>query len=95
MSDIVHLNALVHGRVQGVYYRAFTSRLAKSLSLKGYVRNTRAGDVEIEVEGNKDKVEELLRQLKIGPPEAIIEKIDLKWSDPKGTYTSFDVRYLD
>jgi len=95
MSDIVHLNALVHGRVQGVYYRAFTSRLAKSLSLKGYVRNTRAGDVEIEVEGGKDKVEQLLRQLKIGPQDAIIEKIDLKWSEPTGQYTNFDVRYLD
>jgi len=95
MSDIVHVNALVHGRVQGVYYRAFSSRLAKSLSLKGYVRNTRAGDVEIEVEGVREKVEELLRQLKIGPTDAIIEKIDLKWSDPTGKYTSFDVRYLD
>jgi acylphosphatase len=95
MSDIVHLNALVHGRVQGVYYRAFTSRLAKSLALKGYVRNTSTGDVEIEVEGCKNKVEELLRQLKIGPPDAIIEKIDMKWSDPTGKYTSFDVRYLN
>ncbi len=95
MSDIVHVNALVHGRVQGVYYRAFSSRLAKSLSLKGYVRNTRAGDVEIEVEGVREKVEELLRQLKTGPTDAIIEKIDLKWSDPTGKYTSFDVRYLD
>jgi acylphosphatase len=95
MSDIVHLNALVHGRVQGVYYRAFASRLAKSLSVKGYVRNTSAGDVEVEAEGPKDKIEELLRQLKIGPQDAIIEKIDMKWSDPTGKYTSFDVRYLD
>jgi acylphosphatase len=95
MSDMVHLNALVHGRVQGVYYRAFTSRLAKSLSLKGSVRNTAAGDVEVEAEGPKDKVEELLRQLKKGPPDAIIEKIDMKWSAYTGKYTSFDVRYLD
>ncbi len=95
MSDMVHLNALVHGRVQGVYYRAFASRLAKSLSLKGYVRNTAAGDVEVEIEGPKDKIEELLRHLKIGPPDAIIEKIDMKWSGYTGKYTGFDVRYLD
>jgi len=92
---MVHLNALVHGRVQGVYYRAFTSRLAKSLSLKGYVRNTAAGNVEVVAEGPKDMIEELLRQLKIGPEDAIIEKIDTKWSDYTGKYTSFDVRYMD
>ena len=95
MADIVRLNALVHGYVQGVYYRAFTSRLARSLSLKGYVRNTRAGDVEVVVEGQKDKIEELLRGLKAGPPDAVIESIDLQWSDAVGNFTSFDVRYMD
>jgi len=89
----VHLKALVHGRVQGVYYRAFTSRVAKSLGLKGFVKNTRSGDVEIEAEGDKPGLEEMLRQLKIGPSEAIIENIDTVWSDYKGVYSSFDVRY--
>jgi len=93
MAELVHLKALVRGRVQGVYYRAFTSRVAKSLGLKGFVKNIRSGDVEIEVEGDKDTLEELLRQLKIGPSEAIIENIDTLWSDYKGVYSSFDVRY--
>lgn len=93
MAELVHLKALVHGRVQGVYYRAFTSRVAKSLGLKGFVKNTRSGDVEIEAEGDKPGLEEMLRQLKIGPSEAIIENIDTVWSDYKGVYSSFDVRY--
>jgi acylphosphatase len=94
MGEIVHLKALVHGRVQGVYYRAFTARIAKSLGLKGYVRNTiGTGDVEIEAEGDKHKLEEFLNQLKIGPPEALIENIETKWSDYEGKYLGFDVRY--
>jgi acylphosphatase len=94
MADLVHLTAVVHGRVQGVYYRAFTSRVAKSLGIRGYVKNIiGTGDVEIEAEGDKPKLEELLRQLEIGPPEALIETIDSTWSNYRGQYPGFDVRY--
>ena len=94
MSDVAHLSALIHGRVQGVYYRAFTSRVAKSLLLKGYVRNaTDSGDVEIEAEGEKAKLEELLHQLKLGPRGALVRSIDTKWSNYTGRYMAFDVRY--
>jgi acylphosphatase len=94
MAELVHLKAVVHGRVQGVYYRAFTSRVAKSLGLKGFVKNIiGSGDVEIEADGDRPKLEELLRQLEIGPPEALIENIDTTWSDYKGQYPDFDVRH--
>ena len=93
MSELVHLKALVHGRVQGVYYRAFASHVAKALSIKGFVRNTTSGKVELEAEGKKADIDELLLQLKIGPSEAKVAKIDVEWSDYKGLYKSFDVRY--
>ena len=93
MPELAHIKALVHGKVQGVYYRAFASRAAKSLSLKGYVRNVSNGDVELEAEGLKDMLEELLRRLKAGPDGAIVEKIDVTWSEGTGKYSAFDVRY--
>ena len=94
MADLIHLSATVEGKVQGVYYRAFTAHVAKSLGIKGYVRNvTRTGDVELEAEGEKKDLEEMLRQLKIGPPEAMVEEIDTEWSPYTGKYNSFDVRY--
>ncbi|MCX6004419.1 MAG: acylphosphatase [Chloroflexi bacterium] len=94
MSDLVHLHAVIHGRVQGVYYRAFTARVAKSLSLKGYVKNmARSGDVEVDAEGERAKLEEILDQLKAGPPDAMVETIDTRWSEYTGQYTNFDVRY--
>jgi len=93
MSNLIHIRAVVHGRVQGVYYRAFTSRAARTLSIKGFVRNTRSGDVELEAEGERADIEELLRQLKTGPPEAEVDKIDTAWSDYSGMFKSFDVRY--
>ena len=94
MSDLAHLSALVQGHVQGVYYRAFTSRAARSLEIKGYVRNmARTGDVEVEAEGERARLEELIKKLKEGPPDSDVEKIDTRWSDYKGQFNAFDVRY--
>jgi len=93
MPELAYLKALVHGKVQGVYYRAFASRIAKSLSLKGYVRNVNSGDVELEAEGEKGLLEELLLRLKAGPDGAEVVKIDVTWTEYTGKYSAFDVRY--
>lgn len=93
MSDLAHLRALVHGRVQGVYYRAFTFRAAKTLSLKGWVKNAPSGDVEVQAEGTRDELEALLTALKVGPAGASVDKIDVTWSAYTGNFSSFDVRY--
>jgi acylphosphatase len=77
-----------------VYFRAFTSRVAKSLGVKGYVRNVaNSGDVEIQAEGDRAKLEEMLLAVEKGPPEARVENIDVKWSDYTGEFPGFDVRY--
>ena len=93
MSDLAHLNAVVHGKVQGVYYRAFTFRIAKTLSLKGLVKNSPSGDVEVQAEGTRDELEALLTELRVGPAGASVTKIDVTWSAYKGNFSSFDVRY--
>ncbi len=93
MSEFARLKALIHGKVQGVYYRAFASRAARSLCLKGYVRNLSNGDVELEAEGEKGPLEELLRRLKAGPDGAVVEKIDITWPGYTGKYGAFDVRF--
>ena len=93
MSDLAHLKAIVHGKVQGVYYRAFTFRVAKRLSLKGWVKNSRSGDVEVQSEGTRDHLEALLRELKVGPAGASVTDIDVTWSAYTGDFSGFDVRY--
>jgi len=93
MSDLVRLKALVHGKVQGVYYRAFTFRVAKALSLNGCVKNTPSGDVEVQAEGTRERLEALLRELKVGPAGASVNKIDVTWSTYTGDFSRFDVRY--
>jgi acylphosphatase len=92
MSDLAYIKITVHGQVQGVFFRAFTSRIAKSLGLKGYVRNSPSGTVEVHAEGNRDKLEELVNQLHSGPPEALVEKVENEWAEFTGQFINFEVR---
>ena len=93
MSELTCLSVTIHGQVQGVFYRAFTSRIAKSLGLRGYVRNLpRLNIVEVHAEGDKDKLEELLRQLEVGPPESLVEKTEVTWSAFTGRFSNFELR---
>ena len=87
------MSATVSGHVQGVFYRAFASRVAKALGLRGYVRNLPPQHgVEIVAEGEKAKLEDLVRQLEGGPPEAVVDKVEVKWSNFTGEFVSFEVR---
>jgi acylphosphatase len=94
MADVACLSATVYGRVQGVYFRYFVRNVASGLGLKGYVRNLASGDaVEVQAEGEKRQLNELLGQLEIGPPRAQVERVEVKWADYSGRFDDFSVRY--
>jgi acylphosphatase len=65
----------IEGRVQGVYYRAWTEQTARALGLDGTVRNASDGSVEAVFSGPADKVNEMLRHCADGPPDARVTKI--------------------
>jgi acylphosphatase len=93
-ADIAHLSATVYGRVQRVYFRYFVQNVAERLGLKGYVRNLAGGDaVEVQAEGEKQQLDKLLEQLKVGPPRARVERVEVKWTDYSGQFDAFGVRY--
>ena len=75
MTDPASLQAIVYGRVQGVFFRAFVSRRAMELDLSGYVRNISGGAVEVQAEGERKQLEKLIDYLKVGPPGARVGKI--------------------
>jgi acylphosphatase len=49
--------------------------------------------VEIYAEGEKGKLEELVRQLEIGPPEALVDRVEVEWAQFTGQFSQFEVRY--
>ena len=94
MADVSCLSVTVYGRVQGVYYRYFVRNIARELGLKGYVRNLASGNaVEVQAEGEKQQLNKLLEQLKVGPAGARVERVEADWSDYSGRFDDFGVRY--
>lgn len=94
MTDLASVQVIVSGRVQGVFFRAFTSNHAKALGLTGYVRNFTDGKiVEIQAEGERNKLERLISHLRVGPPAAKVEKVETNWSEYTGNYSDFSIRY--
>jgi acylphosphatase len=73
-EEIAHW--LVKGLVQGVGFRWFVSRNARALDLKGWVRNTEAGDVCVLALGSRERLHELRDSIMRGPPGARVDGIE-------------------
>ncbi len=74
MSSTVRV--VVSGRVQGVWYRAWTEQQARALGLDGWVRNRRDGTVEAVLSGAPEVVEKMIQALWDGPPLAQVAAVD-------------------
>lgn len=70
------VTAVVSGRVQGVWFRAWTSEQASKLGLRGWVRNRRDGSVEVLICGDEVLVDRMLALLQEGPPLASVIAVD-------------------
>ena len=89
----VRAEILVNGLVQGVGFRYFVSNTARQLNLNGFVKNLYTGEVLTVVEGSKVMVEDLFKQIKIGPRSAHVKNANIKWQKNKNEFTDFEVRY--
>jgi acylphosphatase len=87
------LHAVVHGYVQGVFFRDNAQRTAGSMGLTGWVKNTVDGDVEIVAEGEEKDLKKLLAWCHKGPDIARVEKVDSKWEKPTGEFEHFSIKY--
>lgn len=92
-NDPQRLHAIVRGRVQGVNFRATTSRQAATLGLTGWVRNRSDGSVEVVAEGAKAQLQSLRQFLNEGPPAANVTSVDTSWEKPTGEFDRFRVRF--
>ena len=94
-SSREHLRAhvIVHGFVQGVWFRASTKDEADRLGVSGWVRNLPDGSVEAVFEGDKKKVEEIIGWCHRGPSGAKVSKVDIVWEPYAREFGHFDIRY--
>jgi len=93
MAELANLHATVYGHVQGVFFRDFTRRHAIELGLTGFVRNLPEGGVEVVAEGEKLQLSSLIVFLEKGPPAAMVQSVETKWTEYTGKYSGFEIRY--
>ncbi len=91
-TGLERLHAFVHGRVQGVGFRAFVLQEASAMDLKGWCRNVGWDQVEVVAEGSRANLEGLLVELHRGPSMSAVEKVISEWTQGTGEFTQFRVR---
>lgn len=85
------LRVLVSGRVQGVYFRAFTRQQALDAGLTGWVRNLPDGRVEAVLQGSQQAVERVLAALRQGPANARVSGLET-FPLPPDAFAGFEIR---
>ncbi len=83
------LRLVIHGRVQGVYFRDSMRREAQRLGVSGWVRNRSDGSVEAAVQGEAADVDAIVRWAHRGPESAHVERVEIGQDD--GSYANFEV----
>lgn len=82
----------VSGRVQGVFFRAYTEDEAVARGLAGWVRNARDGRVEAVFEGEKSAVDSMIQWCHRGSPASRVTGVEVRWEEVQGE-RSFSVRF--
>lgn len=82
---------LIHGHVQGVFYRNWMVATARDLGIGGWVRNRADGTVEAIIEGPPEAVDQMLRSAHDGPSAARVDRIIVQDAEPEDR-TRFEKR---
>ncbi len=93
MEANARAHVIIHGRVQGVFFRLETQKAAHRFGATGWVRNLQDGNVEAVMEGTSEAVDALLNWCRQGPRMARVDKVDVTRESYTGEFESFEVMY--
>lgn len=88
---MIRRRVVVHGQVQGVFFRDSIRRRAQQLGVAGWVANRADGAVEAVFEGDQEAVERLVEFCREGPRGAQVERVQVTQEEPEGL-SDFKVR---
>ena len=89
---IVRAHVIIHGYVQGVFFRDSARREARARGLAGWTRNRPDGTVEAVFQGEEDGVAALVQWSHTGPPQARVSRVEIDWQEPIPDEPAFRVR---
>ena len=83
----------VSGRVQGVFFRATTQKVARKYCLTGYVRNEPDRSVKIVAEGKKHLLEKFVEWCYKGSEPSKVDSVNVKWEEYRDEFDGFEITY--
>ena len=86
-----HVELVVEGKVQGVFFRKHTQQIAMQLGIKGFVRNQPDGSVYIIASGSLENIQQLIEWCKIGPRAAVVESVNINDVDEQ-SFEKFEIK---
>jgi acylphosphatase len=93
MANLARVQVLISGRVQGVYFRAYTRDQAVARGLSGWVRNLPDGRVAAVFEGDREKIDSMLAWCRQGHPYAAVDEVLTDWQPYQGEFQDFRIAY--
>ena len=90
-KDRIRRRLVVHGKVQGVFYRDSAREAARNEGVAGWAANRSDGSVEVVLEGPPDAVESVIGYCRRGPSSADVHSVDEREETPEGL-TGFQIR---
>lgn len=86
-------HVVIHGQVQGVFFRSYLRDRAEQRQLTGWVKNCFDGTVEVVLEGKEEPIQEIVEWCHTGPSEAEVKKVDVTWEKPTKEFKDFSIHY--
>ena len=90
MLKQVHL--YIKGDVVGVGFRAWTKIQAKIIAVTGWVRNSMDDGVEAQIQGEEEKVKQIVELIKKGSPVSHVAEVEVFWQEPKEVFDQFEIK---
>ena len=87
------IKIIIIGRVQNVFFRIFVKKYADKLGIKGFTENLPNGSIEVIAQGENDSLDKLIKQVKIGPDFAKVDKIIVSRETSNEIFQNFEIRY--
>ena len=93
MEKKVEAHVIVTGKVQGVFFRAETQRIAEQHHVRGWVRNCPNRSVEALFQGDGSSVQQVIAWCRKGPARSVVTDVSVTFQEPEKVFDRFEIRY--
>lgn len=93
MTDNITVKVIVSGKVQGVFFRAYTQKAAQEHLVTGYVKNLSDGCVEAVFQGGPERVQAMIQWCRQGSPMSSVSNVTTREASDHPHYSDFEITY--